>query len=215
MTQTEKGDPYYSVARKEILSLLPQQSARVLDIGCGFGHTSAMLKKMNKAQWVCGLETFPEAAKEAQNLLDKVLQLDLNQSTSLPLEEKSFDLILALDVLEHLVDPWAALKMITKYLSPNGSIIISLPNIRHYSVLFPLFFSGRFEYQKSGILDSTHLRFFTRSSILQFAESSGLTVDGTQHVGRPVGKKTWFLNLLTLGIFREFLDTQYIVRLKA
>ena len=83
---------------------------------------------------------------------------------------KVFDLILILDTLEHLLTPWNFLKKIKSKLSDNGSIVISIPNIRHYSIIINLFIKGEWEYEESGILDNTHLRFFTKKSLFKIFE---------------------------------------------
>ena len=209
-----KNSDYYSAVRKEILPLLPARASRVLDVGCGHGSTGSFLKSEQKADFVAGIEIVPEAAQEAKKVLDDVALLNLDQSKALPFPEQSFDLILCLDVLEHLVDPWQALKLLTKYLKPGGAMIISLPNVRNFRVVLPLLLQGTFQYSDSGLLDSTHLRFFTKKSSLELAAYSGLQIELVENTGRKTGSITWIANLLTLGIFREFFDIQYLIRVK-
>lgn len=209
-----KNSDYYSAVRKEILPLLPQKASRVLDIGCGFGVTGAYLKSLQMADEVCGIEIVPTAAQEAKKVLDEVVVLNLDQSSSLPFSESSFDLILCLDVLEHLVDPWSAVKLLTKYLKPSGAMIISVPNMRNFRVVLPLLLWGKFQYEDSGLLDSTHLRFFTKKSALELAACSGMSLEVIDSTGCKFFSRTWLANFLTLGIFRDFFTVQYLIRVK-
>ena len=125
-----------------------------------------------------------------------------------------FDVILLLDVLEHLLDPWIVLKKLVEHnLNVNGSIIVSLPNIRHYSALFPLLFKGEWKYQKSGILDKTHFRFFTKKSCLELFARSGLRSVRSILIPVDITKKQKLFNLITMGIFRNFLAQRYIFQL--
>jgi hypothetical protein len=96
-----------------------------------------------------------------------------------------------------------------RLLSPGGVLVTSIPNVRHYSVSFPLFFGGRWEYTAAGILDRTHLRFYTKQSAIRLVESSGLKV---VEVGSNIGPKLQIGNRLTLGLFRAFLETQYLIK---
>lgn len=205
-----KNQDYYGTARTEILPLLPEKLERVLDVGCGSGATGAFLKQSRGARHVTGVEVMPAAAAEARKILDQVHLLDLNAGGLANLTGE-FDLILCLDVLEHLVDPWAELKRIASHLAPGGTIIVSVPNLRHFKTSLPLLFAGEFRYETSGVRDSTHLRFFTRKSAIALVEQTGLRITKVQHTGRPKFSKTWLLNLATLGLFREFFDFQYMV----
>jgi 2-polyprenyl-3-methyl-5-hydroxy-6-metoxy-1,4-benzoquinol methylase len=209
--ELSKNQDYYGIARTEILPLLPAAIDRVLDVGCGNGVTGAYLKQNRDARHVTGVEVIPAAAAEARRFLDEVLLADLNTG-GFPAVSGKFDLVLCLDVLEHLVDPWAELKKIVEHLSPEGTLIVSVPNLRHFKTSLPLFFRGEFRYETSGVRDSTHLRFFTRKSAIALVEAAGLSVSAVVHTGRPKFSKTWFLNLFTLGLFREFFDFQYMVK---
>lgn len=97
------------------------------------------------------------------------------------LPPRQFDAIVFNDVLEHLVDPWSALRESKSFLTDGGMVIASIPNVRHYSVIKPLVVSGRFEYQDAGLLDRTHLRFFTFTSSVDLFESTGFRVTHVSH----------------------------------
>lgn len=204
---------YFGITRKEIVSLLPERVDRVFEIGCGEGNTLSWLKAIKGCQWIGGIELCPASAGIAKAKLDVVYQGDIEKS-NLPLEDGSIDLILCLDVLEHLVDPWTTLSRVHKLLKPGGYVISSIPNVRHYSALAPLLIKGVWEYQASGILDKTHLRFFTRHSAVGLMQSSGLLVDIVESTGLERGRKVRYLNAASMHIFKSFFEYQYLIRAK-
>lgn len=177
---TDKDTNYFKLARQEIAPLVPETAHRVLEVGCGAGATIAWLKSIRRVEFAAGVELMPGPAEMARTVCDQVLVGNV-ENLSLPFAPESFDLILALDVLEHLIDPWAAVRRLHLLLKPGGCVIASIPNIAHYSVSLPLL-RGRWEYVKSGILDSTHLRFFVQDSAQALLASSGLVVDRTERV---------------------------------
>ena len=169
-TYQDKKLDYFSAARSEILDLVPEDVNRVLEIGCGYGQTLLMLKEKNLCKETVGIELVESVASEASKNVDRIYALNVEKS-ELPSELGEFDLILLLDVLEHLVDPWGILlKLKSNYLSEKGKFIISLPNARHFGLVLPLL-SGSFDYVESGILDKTHLRFFTKKSAVALMRS--------------------------------------------
>lgn len=203
------GPHYFSCVRTEIAPLLPPHAARVLEVGCGAGGTLAWLKDSGRAGWVVGIELDRAAAARARGAVDQLLQGDADQL--LPhLPAHSFDLILCLDVLEHLLDPWQTLQRLRGLLRPGGQLIVSLPNIRHYSVLLPLLLAGRWRYTEAGILDRSHLRFFSRDSACALVQQAGLrvrTLRPTYAWGSGDRWKDW----LTLGLLRGFFSFQYLL----
>ena len=99
------------------------------------------------------------------------------------------------------------------FLKPGGVIIISVPNVRNLKVLIPLLLDGRWDYVSSGILDKTHLRFFTKITSIELLLHAGFEVDLiTSHSVFTKGTKTWFFNKLTFNVFRDFFATQYLLR---
>jgi 2-polyprenyl-3-methyl-5-hydroxy-6-metoxy-1,4-benzoquinol methylase len=119
---------YYSNARTEIVPFLPPNPSRILEVGCGAGATLGYLKQQNLCQWAAGVEIMPDAAAVARQAADVVWQESIETFT-LPIEPQSLDVILCMDVLEHLVDPWAVMQKLTPLLAKNGVIIASIPNI--------------------------------------------------------------------------------------
>jgi 2-polyprenyl-3-methyl-5-hydroxy-6-metoxy-1,4-benzoquinol methylase len=132
----------------------------------------------------------------------------------LDIEESSLDLILCLDVLEHLVDPWTMVERLNKLLKPGGHMIASIPNVRFFRTALPLVFMGDWAYQNEGILDKTHLRFFTKKTAISLMETSGMKLDMVIGKGLEKGKKARLINFITLGLFRPFLEFQYLIRVK-
>jgi SAM-dependent methyltransferase len=200
---------YYAFVRKDIEPLLPRHAARVLEVGCGGGGTLAWMKESGRADWTAGIELSPEAAAVAVTRVDDVRCGDANALLD-DLPAESFDLVLCLDVLEHLPDPWAALSKIQSLLRPGGRIITSLPNVRHHSVVLPLLFRGRWEYRDAGIMDRTHLRFFSRQGIAALMRGAGL------HEVRALPTYSWgswdkWKDRLSFGLLRGLLAFQYLV----
>lgn len=205
-----KIDDYFSAARKEILELMPIFSDRVLEIGCGAGQTLELIKNRKLCEKTVGIELFEQAAENARTRVDDVYNLDIEKD-ELPSELGQFDLILMLDVLEHLVDPWTVLRRIQSiHLKPGGKMIISLPNARHFTCVMPLLLNGDFNYQERGILDKTHLRFFTRKSGTKMLHDAGLSIEKVKCTSLDKSLNSGKLNALTLGIFSEFLTSQFI-----
>lgn len=171
-------DGYYANPRTEVIELLQRHSThakRIVEIGCGGGQTIAELKRLLGADFCLGVEMHEAMASVARGRIDQVIVADLaTQSTeSLGVREQNFDLLLALDVLEHLYDPWSVLADWATVLRPGGRVAISLPNLQHLAVLLDLS-RGKFDYQSSGLLDATHIRFFTAQSAAKLVAGAGL-----------------------------------------
>lgn len=211
----EKNEDYFSAARKDIIDLLPVFSERVLEIGCGSGQTLELIKHHKRCGKTVGIELFEQAAKNAQTRVDEVYNLDIEKD-ELPFNLGQFDLIIILDVLEHLVDPWGLLNRIKSiFLKPGGKMIISLPNARHFTCVMPLLISGDFNYSERGVLDKTHLRFFTRKSGTRMLNDAELAIERVKCTGLEWSLNSGKLNALTLGIFSEFLTIQCIYLVNA
>jgi O-antigen biosynthesis protein len=164
---------YYGFPRPEVQAMVNPSTRRILDVGCAAGAMGIGLKKKLGAE-VWAIEINPEAAKQAENCLDRVI-LSKAQDAVPHLPDNFFDTIIFADVLEHLEDPEAMLAVVKEKLSWGGEIIASVPNIRHWSILKDLL-EGRWDYVEAGILDTTHLRFFTRKSLLELFQKAGYSV---------------------------------------
>lgn len=205
-----KPPEYYRSARKEILPLLPPGKLKILELGCGEGTTLAWLKSIDRCTECVGIELSEVAARKAGEVADRVIVADFERD-ELVFQDASFDCILCLDVLEHLQDPWGALGRLAVWLRPGGTVVISVPNVRHKSVILDLVLRGRFDYQDSGILDRTHLRFFTRSSAEALVRSAGLAVEKVQPQPQSVEGLSGLLNTLSFGFFRDTLSWQFLI----
>lgn len=145
---------------------------RVLDVGCATGYLAQALA--DRGCTVSGVEFDAEAAEEARPYLEQLVVGDLEtMDMSEAFGDERFDVIVFGDVLEHLRDPLAALRKAKALLADRGSVVASIPNIAHGSVRLALL-AGRFDYQDLGLLDSTHVRFFTRSSVEDLFREAGM-----------------------------------------
>jgi 2-polyprenyl-3-methyl-5-hydroxy-6-metoxy-1,4-benzoquinol methylase len=191
-----------------MLKYVPEASRTVLDVGCGEGLFGHALQQQVAGREVWGIEIDPIAAGEAEGQIDKVLVGDVETVLS-GLPEGHFDCVVFNDVLEHLVDPESVLRKITRYMTPNGIVVCSIPNVRYFPVLFRLILRKEWRYVDNGVLDRTHLRFFTIKSIQQMFEElryDVLTIDGINRLN------TWrpkMASLLSLGLFSDCRNKQY------
>jgi SAM-dependent methyltransferase len=146
-----------------------RRGLRVLDAGCGFATTSARIQQLGNE--VTGIEESAVACEVAAKRLARVVNADLQQAD---LGDEQFDVLIFADVLEHVPWPVGVLKKYLRWLKPDGSVIVSLPNVGLWSVRFAHLF-GRWEYEETGVLDRTHLRFFTRKSARWLLAECGLS----------------------------------------
>lgn len=164
-------ESYYGHARPEVVKHIPKDTRVVVDIGCGAGALGAAVKQRLGDVEVRGVEISSRAAALARRVLDDVH----HGSAEEPMPESwpTPDCLVLADVLEHLVDPWTVLKAWVDRLPVGGTAVISLPNIAHGSILLNLL-KGNWAYVDAGILDRTHLRFFTRNTAIDLLEQAGL-----------------------------------------
>lgn len=171
---SEKRRDYFEYSRPEVLNFFPKGAKRVLDVGCGTGSFGEGVKVTQNCE-VWGVEPDVEAAKAAGSRLDRVFTGFFGEEMGLPLE--SFDCVCFNDVLEHMVDPAVALRYAAKLLTKEGKVLASIPNIRHFPTVWRLAVMGNWDYTERGILDKTHLRFFTAQTIIRFFEAEGFAID--------------------------------------
>lgn len=160
---------YYQNMRTEVLALLPNKPKRVLELGCGEGFFGNALKRRYQCH-VTGIELFEAAAGPARERLDEVYNESLDGFDFSKLGK--YDLIVANDVLEHLNDPWLVVQQLKEHLTDEGYFVASIPNVQYHQTITGLL-KGRWDYKDCGILDRTHLRFFTRQTASELFARNG------------------------------------------
>src|SRR3954468_17801908 len=165
----------YEGERPEVQALVPGAARRVLDLGCAAGALGAGLKRRAAGREVGGAEPAPAYAAAAEARLDRVVQGDVAEALARE-DLGRFDCVVAADVLEHLSDPWEALRRAADLLEPGGTVVISLPNVRFFETFWQLGVRGRWPRREQGIFDATHLRWFTLSDARDLAAQAGLRV---------------------------------------
>jgi methionine biosynthesis protein MetW len=198
---TPQDDRYFEFDRPELRELVPREARRVLDVGCGAGALGAALREERGIE-VMGLELSAEAAARARARLDAVVVADLDELDDLPFERGSFDAMVFGDVLEHLRDPHRLLRALRPWLADDGALVCSIPNVGHWSVVLPLLTQDRWPYADAGLLDRTHVHFFTLTEAelmlrdCGFAVESAATTTLAQSPPAPVDHLTRFLAAL-------------------
>ena len=212
MINEKSESVYFGSVRTDMLAFLPTEYFRVLDIGCNDGTFRQLLNKPNE-YW--GIEPFEKAAEIAKTKMDKVL-VGFYDKVANEIPDHYFDLIIANDVIEHMENPWEFLQSIKKKMTTNASMILSIPNVRYYSNLKELLYLKDWEYKDFGILDITHLRFFTEKSIVRLLNENGFKIEKMEGINLAKVKKRhlpayWLLKFI-IGFDIEFL--QFGVRAK-
>lgn len=182
LNSNNKPENYYRNIRHDLIPLIPDDANCILEVGCAEGLTGNELKK-KKGVFVAGIEFNQNAAEKARKVLDDVITGDV-ESMDLPYATSFFDCVIFADVLEHLVNPLDALKNVNKVLKDNGSVVLSIPNVQFFGVVNNLV-EGNWTYQKEGILDETHLRFFTFKEIKKLIENAGLYIERIEETLDP------------------------------
>jgi 2-polyprenyl-3-methyl-5-hydroxy-6-metoxy-1,4-benzoquinol methylase len=201
-------DEYYSQSRPDVLAYVPENIKTILDIGCGEAYfLSSVKKKTNAETW--GIEVVPEVAKIAKKNADKVLSGDIDHLIE-HLPNQYFDCITFNDVLEHLVEPQNVLESILPKLTETGIVIASIPSVRELSTLFDLMVRKDWRYREYGVLDSTHIRFFTPKSMRRMFEEIGFDIFKLEGLNGNYTWKFYLFNILSLGFFKDTKYSQYI-----
>lgn len=201
--KTEIG--YYGTHRTEMLRYIPAKAQRILEVGCGVGNFCLQLKRNHCEVW--GLEINSEAAEEASKVCDRVLVGSFEDQFQF-LPNHYFDCVVFNDVLEHLYDPWTTIAQVKHLLKNDGVLVSSIPNFRYIgNLITEILIDKNFEYKpEGGILDDTHLRFFTSKSILNMFRRAGYEV--LVHEGiRPC--KSWKEKLVIFLSFGFLKDARY------
>jgi SAM-dependent methyltransferase len=164
---------YLDQPRREVHEYIPPDASHILDVGCWMGGFGASIKASRPERVVWGIEPNAEAAEVASRRLDRVIVGTFPSEAPLG---QLFSAVTFIDVVEHFLDPWGAIREAGSLLAPGGVVVAAIPNIRHAEAVYPLLVRGRWDYSDSGLLDQTHLRFFTRATAVELFESSGYEV---------------------------------------
>ena len=208
-------NPSYIEARNDILSLIPDDVSKVLDIGCSTGALGEQIKQRNNNAEVSGIELNKQMAEVAQKKLDKVIVGDVeNINLADFFQPDYFDCIIFADILEHLKNPWEILRSSVNFLNDGGVVIASIPNVRHYSTIINLLFKGYWPYRERGIHDRTHLRFFTLKNIIELFQYAHLSIERIDRNYRIIEKPhrlNRFSKCFAFYPCKEFLTFQYLI----
>ena len=207
MLEKEKSG-YFDLVRTDVLKLLPtaKKWMSILEVGCGDGLTLEYLKNNYAVELTTGVEIEPDAATRARERVDRVINCSADVMEN-EFAAGEFDLIMCLDVLEHLYDPWKVLRDLESKLQPGGFVLASIPNVQHWSVVRKLV-AGKWNYTKAGLMDETHIRFFTEKTIHQLFKQAHLAVLKCKG---QMGTDIKILDTITLRLFHGFFSYQYFV----
>lgn len=218
MNYEDKASDYYANIRHELINVIDKgvSNLKVMEIGAAYGETLYFLKQKGIASEAVGVDIF-EDVKNKSNYkeIDRFIFGNIEE-TDFPEYKGYFDLILLPDVLEHLIEPKRVMDKVSSYLKKDGAIIVSMPNIRHYSAFKKIFIQGDFRYEESGIFDYTHMRFYCKKNMVELIEKTGFNIEKTEssiknYKGKSGAK---IINALTLGLLEPFFSTQYFFHAK-
>ena len=163
--------------RNELIDLIKVVPEQIFEIGCGSGATGMAIKQKFPDVNYIGMDSNEKATQIAQTRLDKVIVSDVEKVPldTLGLVKGYFDLIICADILEHLYDPWKTLFALRDYLKPNGKIFASIPNVQYINHIIN-FLHGNWTYEHDGIMDVTHIRFFTFNEIVKMLSGTGYNI---------------------------------------
>jgi 2-polyprenyl-3-methyl-5-hydroxy-6-metoxy-1,4-benzoquinol methylase len=204
-------DDYYSQQRSEMLDFVPMGVQRVLEVGCGAGEFAASIRARTPNVVIWGVEPAAEAANIAAGRLDRVICSSFEPNMA-ELAGETFDCVVFNDVLEHVPDPEKILRETRPHLTEGGVIVASIPNILYFYEITRILITEDWEYQDYGILDRTHLRFFTRKSIVRLFRTAGYEIQEIRGINAFAGKKFRIANLLTFGRLSDWKFVQFGVR---
>ena len=171
----QAGAHYLDFVNTGLMDLIAGSPRRVLELGCAGGMFGFRLKERFPQATVVGIEASREAADVAAKRLDRVIRARLEEVdfAAEGLAEEPFDAVIAADILEHLVNPWDLLVRLRSLLAPDAQLLASIPNVRNLGVVAELLVNGRWQYRERGLLDITHLRFFTLAEMLRMFDETG------------------------------------------
>jgi len=197
---------YYRFERREVLSLLPNRYSKVLEIGCGEGAFRENLDQENE-YW--GIEPVESIAKIAKDKLDKVFVGDY-QSAERAIPDNYFDLVICNDVIEHMSDYGKFLQSIKSKINKDGCLVASVPNVRYIRNLRDLLIKKDWRYTHEGILDRTHLRFFTKKSLIRTLSNNSFSIDRIVGINPYLPKSLLKRAVYSVAVYLFGTDTRYL-----
>ena len=193
-----KNESYYSGARKDYVNFLPlNRDGKIIEIGSGNGDTGGLAIKKGRCKEYVGVEMFETVAKLSESQLTKV-HIGNVDTIELPYPPHYFDALIMSEVVEHLINPVETLSKLLPLLKPGAFVLTSSPNISHWSSILNLWM-GRFDYEEFGLMDRTHLRWFTPNSYREMFESLGVETVIFEPHGETAPWKRFVLRLLAFG----------------
>lgn len=202
---------YYSSQRQELHQFLPTSFSRLLDVGCGEGAYGAAVQSKHPGVEIWGVEPYTPAATIAASRLTHVFNDSFHDQLSIP--DDYFDVVTFNDSLEHMAEEYSMLRLAHKKLTSNGVLICSVPNIRYLEVVRQLLFDADWKYTDSGVLDRTHLRFFTRKSICRAISSTAFEIQMVKGINSHwwSGWKVALLRLIFQSKIEDMRWQQFVV----
>jgi 2-polyprenyl-3-methyl-5-hydroxy-6-metoxy-1,4-benzoquinol methylase len=199
----------YNHDRADMVPYVPSSARRVLDVGCAAGRFAENLRERDRDIEVWGIDEWPHPEWVADPHYRRITG---SYPADMPDGLTFFDCISFNDVLEHMIDPWGALEHARQILAPGGVVVASIPNVRNFvQVVRPLALNGRWRYADTGILDRTHLRFFTRESIVAMFEDAGFAIENIEPI-HPHKRGRWAaMNRWLRGRLDDLLAEQFAV----
>lgn len=199
---------YYDNKRADLIKFIPRDAKRILDVGCGTGAMGEAIKKARgKDIEIVGIEVNPAVTCEREGI-DKVIIGNVEEGR-LAFDTEYFDCIVYGDILEHLVNPWELVKKHCKILKLNGRVIASIPNIAHYRVI-KMLRNGEWNYQDAGIMDKSHIRFFTLKSMKDMFKKADLDIVKVENkIGASKARK--IISKIFINRFLDAITEQYII----
>ncbi len=203
MDYQDKSTAYYTFPREDMLPYIPKNAETILEVGCGNGIFIEMIEQVHDKKVVSwGIELMPEYGEQAKARIQNVLIGKVEEQVE-KLPDDFFEIIIFNDVIEHLFDPKSVLEKLLPKLKKNGRIISSLPNMRYHEAFFPLLFKADWEYQESGIMDFTHLKFYTMKSIARLFQEAGYSIEKIEGINKTKSLRPRIFNLLMLNSARD------------
>ncbi len=216
MVNKTEGYQYFTDSvQRNIVDLLPKSARRVLDVGGGDGAYDEVIRARCGAEFCAIIDISQEAIRHVSPAIDIAKVVDIEDSEALAEffeRHGPFDLVLLLDVLEHLVDPWRVLSVLHGLMPMGGHVLASIPNVQNYRIAIRAI-TGSWRYRESGLFDRTHIRFFSRRSAEAMMTGTGLQLVSTGRAFGPDPRDS-LASTLSLGLLDNLVTMQnlYLVQ---